>query len=622
MCGIVGIWNLNKIPLDKTELNQFTDSLAHRGPDGRGIYVDEKASLGFGHRRLSILDISENGHQPMSYANGLYHITFNGEIYNFLELREELKGYGYSFVTDTDTEVILAAYDKWGADCQARFNGMWAFAIWNSADKELFISRDRFGVKPLFYFYDGKRFIFASELKAFFNLNNFNAEINYENFTRNIINPNALQGTEESLLTGIKELPAGRCLTLKPGYSPVVNQWWAIYKNIEDNLNSYAEQTLKFKEIFLDACRIRMRSDVPIGTSLSGGLDSSSVLCSIKHIVSGSGNNLRQANDWQKAFIAVYPGTVQDEKKYAEMVIRYTGAKPVFVDVKEDDVISNISAAMYAAEDVYDVHIGPWLIYRSQRQNGVKVSLDGHGGDELLAGYIKTNDSFSSVNMSEAILSVMPTFVLKKLFHYIYSHNSGNMQPIVNRMKWFKFIPAPLRKEFNPEEEKFLEGKDSLFNTLYRQMYFDTLPAILRNFDRCSMAHGVEVRCPFLDWRLVSYAFSLPPESKMNRNYNKLILRDSMRDILPDKIRTRKKKLGFSNPNFEWIKGKLKPFILDNVNSADFLQSDIWHGNLIRDVVETEYRKGDKCDFHVINNVWGNICAIQMQRVFKKNVNR
>src|SRR5215831_4039299 len=167
MCGIVGMWNLDGGPIDQLVLERFTDALAHRGPDGRGTYVDPQGSLGLGHRRLAILDLSPAGHQPMSYANGRYWITYNGEIYNFLELRKELQGLGYRFVSDSDTEVILAAYVQWGADCQLKFNGMWGFAIWDKQERELFLSRDRFGVKPLHYFYDGRCFAFASEMKAF-----------------------------------------------------------------------------------------------------------------------------------------------------------------------------------------------------------------------------------------------------------------------------------------------------------------------------------------------------------------------------------------------------------------------------------------------------------------------
>ena len=167
MCGIVGFWNLDRAPVDQTMLDRFTDTLAHRGPDGRGTFIDSQVSLGLGHRRLAILDISEAAKQPMSYAQERYWITYNGEIYNFLEIRKELIAYGYTFRSESDTEVILAAYDRWGEDCQFRFNGMWAFAIWDSHERKLFISRDRFGVKPLHYYYDGKHFAFASEMKAF-----------------------------------------------------------------------------------------------------------------------------------------------------------------------------------------------------------------------------------------------------------------------------------------------------------------------------------------------------------------------------------------------------------------------------------------------------------------------
>jgi asparagine synthase (glutamine-hydrolysing) len=214
MCGITGFWNLDGRSVSRMELERFTDSLAHRGPDGNGFYIDTDAKLGLGHRRLAIIDTSDAGRQPMPYAGGRYWISFNGEIYNFIELRSELEQHGYSFSTESDTEIVIAAFDKWGIDCQLRFNGMWAFAIWDRQERKLFLSRDRFGVKPLLYFYGGRRFAFASEMKAFLALDGFIAGFDPEMVAAALIDSKAVEGTERSLLCNLKRLLGGHCLII------------------------------------------------------------------------------------------------------------------------------------------------------------------------------------------------------------------------------------------------------------------------------------------------------------------------------------------------------------------------------------------------------------------------
>lgn len=253
MCGIVGLWQRNHEPVLQDGLRRFTDSLSHRGPDGSGFYIDPEANLGFGHRRLAIIDISEAGRQPMSYAGGRYWITYNGEIYNFLELRDELRGYGYSFATESDTEVILAAYDKWGADCQPRFNGMWAFAIWDRQERRLFLSRDRFGVKPLMYFYDGQRFAFASEMKAFLALEWFQVEFEPGMVAAALTDHQLVEGTERTLLRGLKRLLGGYCLTLEQDGDLSIRRWWNTLDHLEPAPASYSEQAERYRELFLDA---------------------------------------------------------------------------------------------------------------------------------------------------------------------------------------------------------------------------------------------------------------------------------------------------------------------------------------------------------------------------------
>ncbi|MCP4154099.1 MAG: asparagine synthase (glutamine-hydrolyzing), partial [bacterium] len=388
MCGIVGTWNIDGKPLEKRELDMFTDSLAHRGPDGRGTYIDEDAQLGLGHRRLSILDLSDTGKQPMSFASEGYWITFNGEIYNFLELREELKGLGYEFKTESDTEVVLAAYDKWREDCQYKFNGMWAMAIWDRKERTLFLSRDRFGIKPLHYYYDGRLFAFASEMKAFLHHPRIKVETDSAVLKRAIRFPAKIEGTEECLLKGIKRLRGGYCLTLKEKETPRPQRWWNTLQHLETAPFRYSKQVERFRELFFDAVNIRMRSDVPIGTALSGGLDSSAVLCTMAKIRENNKAPERQNPDWQKAFVAQHPDYNYDESQYAASVIEKINGTGIYKTIEPYEAIDEIPAIIGQLEEIYyEILVTSWEIYKTMRQTGIYVTLDGDGGDELLAGY-------------------------------------------------------------------------------------------------------------------------------------------------------------------------------------------------------------------------------------------
>ena len=276
MCGIAGIWDFFA-PIQAETLDRFTDSLAHRGPDGRGTFID--GGLGLGHRRLSILDLSPAGANPMAYGmNGpRYQITYNGEVYNFLEIRAELMAKGYRFKSDTDTEVVVAAYAAWGPACLTRFNGMWAFAIWDSEEQKLFLARDRFGVKPLYVHTVPGRIAFASEIKAFLELDGFIPDMNRDIAAKMAVAAPDCEGAEiETIMAGVKRLPPGHTLTIDRDGNAKLEQWWSSAEHLPSVPARYEEQVEAFREIFFDAVRIRLRSDVAVGTCLSGGVDSSS----------------------------------------------------------------------------------------------------------------------------------------------------------------------------------------------------------------------------------------------------------------------------------------------------------------------------------------------------------
>lgn len=631
MCGIAGLWSFSQPLTQELNIHGLTSALSHRGPDGKSVVNLESNTLQLGHTRLSILDLSSDGNQPMPYADGKFYITFNGEIYNFIELRQELESFGHNFRTDTDTEVILAAYAEWGEDCQFKFNGMWAFAIWDAIQQKLFLSRDRFGVKPLFYIFDGQNFIFASELKAFMALpTRYKPEFDYDMvalFTN-------LENTSSTLLKNVKNLNAGHSITLFRDQSPQIKQWWYTSDHLVPVPSRYSEQVEQYREIFWDACKIRMRSDVPVGTALSGGMDSSSVICAMAQIQNrnNSGVAQRQASDWGKAFVLDYVGTAHSERNYAQEVIDYVEAEPNFKEITLEEINpQDVVKSIFALEAIQEPGLGPWLIYRQMRSQGIVVSLDGHGGDEQLAGYhfycqpafrnalwrwhgvgsfadIQSvyKGLFGAKELPEGLVSTLPPSRLQlllsnlrlditKYFGSFLKSNQG-VYDLLRRIKHhIKGSSLPIHGRsgsINYLTQSPVKGFDCLNQALYEDFHYGTLPTILRNFDRLSMAHGVEIRAPFLDYRLVTYAFSLPSSTKMGNSFTKRILRDAMNGFMPESIRIRKSKIGFSSPMQAWIEKPLKTLILDSVHSQAFIESPIWDGVQIRDKITLAYETG------------------------------
>ncbi|HRJ75954.1 MAG TPA: asparagine synthase (glutamine-hydrolyzing), partial [Anaerolineales bacterium] len=439
MCGMAGIWNLNSQSINEAELHRFTDSLSHRGPDGNGFYIDTSSKLGLGHRRLAIIDTSDAGKQPMPFANQRYWITFNGEIYNFIEIKTDLEKIGFTFKTESDTEVILATYCQWGEDYQLKLNGMWAFAIWDSQEKSLFISRDRFGVKPLIYFYNETRFAFASEMKAFLALQSFNLEFDPAMLAQALTKQRLIEGDERCLKKSLNHLLGGHCLTLRYGEKPKIRRWWNMLNHLEQVSQTYKEQVNYFRELFLDACRIRMLSDVPIGTALSGGLDSSSILCGMNYICTNSHTTDRLATSWQKGFTLIYPNSKIDEKKYADEVIKDTNVTPYYSIGIADLYLKHYNEILFQYEEISDIHLGPWLIHKTQREQGVVVTLDGHGSDEALGGY----PWYITAAIKDSISSFSPVRTLQ-LISMMYGLGVINLNILYSKIKntWLLHPPA------------------------------------------------------------------------------------------------------------------------------------------------------------------------------------
>ncbi|HUK56421.1 MAG TPA: asparagine synthase (glutamine-hydrolyzing) [Nitrospiria bacterium] len=601
MCGIAGIYNVDNKPVSNEAIRKMTEVIRHRGPDGSGIYRD--GNVGLGHRRLSILDLSDNGVQPLTYGDGKYWIVFNGEIYNFLEIRRDLTAKGHRFRSETDTEVLVAAYAQWGADCLTKFNGMWAFAIYDRTERVLFLSRDRFGIKPLYYAFDGKCFLFGSEMKALLAFPDRGREVSGPNIRAELQDPFSLEGGEETLWKGIKRLEPGHSLIVKPTGVRKLN-WWSTRDHLRPVPSTLEEQAEEFRSLFLDAVRLRMRSDVPIATCLSGGLDSSSVACAMSKIFSESSVGLeRTPGDWQRAFVHIFPETPLDEKSYADEIARHAGIKPVYIETKPEEYLQSLEKVVYHSEDLYGGLLTPaYNVYKAAREHAVKVTLDGHGADEMMAGY----NHYVGYAMADA-------FRTRRLRRYLRLISMqlgmirGSQNPVIPAVLGSIYRSSPFLQRLYPKHvrnntvagrrrEGESEHPTPFHETLRRNLYFDfhktILPAILRNFDRMSMAHGVEVRMPFMDWRLVTYVFSLPSESLIGRGHAKLILKWAMGGILPESIRWRKRKIGFNAPMVDLFRGPLRSWIEDMISSEDFLHSEFFEGTKIRSEFQRKSKQG------------------------------
>lgn len=597
LCGITGIWNLDGRPVGQPDIDRFTDSLAHRGPDGRGTWRDASGSVALGHRRLAILDLSASGHQPMSYADGRLWITFNGEIYNFVELRRELEALGHRFRSESDTETILAAYAEWGSTMLLRFNGMWAFAIFDTRERQLFLARDRFGVKPLLFRRSATRFAFASELKAFGHLEGYSPSIDQESAAVSLRTSFDLEASRRTLFSGVERLQPGHFAVVREDGVSLV-RWWNTLDHLVEAPLRLEDQAEVFRGLFDDSVRLRMRSDVAIGTCLSGGFDSSAVVCTLAD-VGRRGQTSRQARDWHRAFVATFPGALNDEREKAECVVAHAGLRCHWLPIMDSDALPDLERVLFDFDDVYRaLPTAPWMIYRELRRGRVFVSLDGHGGDELMAGYPPYDWLFfrdappvlahparnwrllrdygqiiealtpgmgAAAKHAEglrALLRVHPSFApLRGLRRRLLSVRSRKAPAAP--VAFLKPVAPPPGDDFRlvSDGDRLPPNWSHVNRSLYRMFHGSILPTILRNFDRLSMAHGVEIRMPFMDWRLVTFLFSLPAESKTAHGYTKRVAREAMKGRMPEAIRTSRSKVGFHSPLPEWLNGPLQPWV-------------------------------------------------------------
>lgn len=592
MCGITGILSKNNELVSAERLKRMTDVLAHRGPDGEGIWLNEKAQVAFGHRRLSIIDLSEAASQPLHYLSR-YTITYNGEIYNYLELRDVLIKKGYRFRSQSDTEVILAAYDCWKDECVQHFDGMFAFAIWDEQEQQLFAARDRFGEKPFYYFFDGQQFLFASEFKALWAAGVIKAwnhmmllSFLANGHTQNILNPS---------LTFYKDvycIPPAHTATFNLHHQELnVVPYWDLDKQSSITI-SETDAIEKFKELFSKSVQRRLRSDVTVGTSLSGGLDSSSIVATI--------NNFQ--NQQSKTFTASFPGFEKDEQQYAKRVVQQFNLEQFTVEPTAENFITDFQRLCYHQEQPFSSSsvYAQYKVMELAKQNNVTVLLDGQGADETLSGYTKyihwylqeqvAKFKFGFANSERALFEQNNLPFQWGVANYLAAWMPlvANAQLEAKERKQILHHPHVSRQYAHAHYDKYYSIFKPPVSRLNDILYFNTmqqgLGELLHYADRNSMAHGREVRLPFLSHELVEFIFTLPSTLKMQEGFTKYILRKTMNSVLPDEIVWRKDKVGYEPPQKQWMENKQlqelimesrKKLIVEKILNADVLQKPI-----------------------------------------------
>jgi asparagine synthase (glutamine-hydrolyzing) len=525
----------------------MTDALAHRGPDGEAFWMNSKQTAGFGHRRLAIIDLSSAAAQPMHYA-GRYTIVYNGEIYNYIEIKASLLQKGYAFHSQSDTEVILAAYDCYKQDCLQLFDGMFAFAIWDEQQQELFAARDRLGEKPFYYFIDDGQLVFASEMKALWAAGvdrQVNEEMLYNYLTLGYtLNP---AHPQQTFYTGIHKLPAGTYLLYRP-HQLTIYQYRQIHT--APIARSDQEAVEQFNSLFQTAIKRRLRSDVPLGTSLSGGLDSSTVLA---HIQQPS----------CKTFSAVFPGFKNDESGAIRTVAAYMGVPNIQVQPDAESLVAGFDKLCYHQEEPFQSAsiAAQFYVYQTARMHGVPVLLDGQGADEILAGYRKYYHWY---------WQQLYTSDKKALYKELQAaRKMGITEPWGWQNKLAATFPGlaawyakqraghrHIARDFQQHHGKSfyrLPLTNDLNSVLYYNTFENGLEDLLRYADRNAMAHGVEVRLPFLYYELVTFIFSLPAHFKIRKGYTKWLLRETMKNRLPHSIVWQTRKIGFEPPQQQWM---------------------------------------------------------------------
>jgi asparagine synthase (glutamine-hydrolysing) len=567
MCGIVGVLSLDGMA-DSSVVERMSRALWHRGPDAHGTHMAGRVGLGF--RRLSILDLTPTGDQPMPSEDGRHVIVFNGEIFNYVELRRELQALGHRFRSTGDTEVLLHAYQQWGRDCLHRLNGMWAFLIHDTRTGTIFGSRDRFGIKPLYRCRTTGQVLLASEIKAIRASGVYDRGPNWSSVSRLLLDGrmDKVESSDATFYTDIEQVPAGSAFELRENGAMTQWRYWSL-----DGLPAAVipDPPRRFRELFEDAVRLRMRSDVPVGVSLSGGLDSTSIISVMANTRATSGGSAPGASLQAFSFMSAE----FDEEPYIRETIGRTNAEHYRVEVDPLGLWENLARFLWFQDEPVHSLTGMigYEVYGLARANGVKVVLCGQGADEVLAGY----PSY----FADYWRGLVRAGRLHRLWREIdaYGRVHGQRRASLLRRTMRQFCGLQLRRV--PSYRARADGKrlsalrenawftadvaggyagttddaaESLEASLRSSVERSPLPLYLRVEDRNSMAHSVEARLPFLDYRLVSLAVQLGADWKLRGPWTKYLLREAMRGAMPESVRTRADKMGFPAPAARWFR--------------------------------------------------------------------
>ncbi len=609
MCGIVGVVAANGGAVDRATLQLMNDRLAHRGPDGEGFLfatrsagrfdhtlvrraeadTDAPARVGLGHRRLAILDLSDRGLQPMATDDGLVWIVFNGEIYNHAALRSELESRGHGFRSRTDTEVLLHAYVEWGDECLARLEGMYAFAIWDAAQGRLFCARDRLGIKPFYYAKPDGYFIFGSEIKALTVFPRCEIAPDDEAVVGFLVHANCDYG-DRTVFRNIRALPAAHFMWVDAATADVsIQRYWS-----PGTARPHARRDEEHVEELRASLRSTMRkhliSDVRAGSCLSGGLDSSTVVGVMGRLQREDPSVTTALGDRLFTFTSCYDNKAFDERDYALGVARAVGATPHLVFPSPEDFWSDFQRLAWHQDMPFGAlsYYAQWRVMRAAKEAGVKVLLDGQGGDEVFGGYAKFRYAYiASLLRSRRFGRAAGEFVgmLRQGDRYVLDLRNG-----------YRYLPAAVRGALNVDSalRRILIAdwktaaadestpatrwwrharapRDGSPLTLLQRIQIDdivvdTLPQLLRMEDRSSMAFSLEARVPLLDHKVVQLGLGLPDHLKVNRGWSKFAVRQAMNGLLPNWIRLRKTKLGFAAPDRFWLAHDLRQHITDLLN--------------------------------------------------------
>ena len=599
MCGICGILDIEG-EITEGPIRKMNEIMKHRGPDDDGILTDGR--VGLGHVRLSIIDLTEMGHQPMANDDGTMWIVYNGEIYNYVELREELVKKGFVFRSEGDTEVLLRAYECWGEKCLQKLNGMFSFVIYDKKKKMLFGARDRFGIKPFHYYHDGSRFLFASEIKSILSAGIEplpDHEIIYDYLVYQV-----MDHREQTFFKGITKLLPGHFMKVRlKDVNIEIERWWELKIGYE---KSAPEEVIKgFYDRFEDSVRLRLRSDVPVGSCLSGGLDSSSVVSTMVRLLGKSEN----VKTFSSVYSVDFPG---NEKKYIRKLVKRFGVSGFETEPTADDIIEDLEKLIYYQEEPFNglSPLAQWEVMKLAREKGMKVLLDGQGSDEILAGYL----FYFGFYFSHLLKRLRMSKLCGEMSSYKKLHGSGKYPR--DQMRYM-FIPGFIKEWSKKRKAYYLDGnfmkkhrgshhfsanlKVRSLRSALRNSVMYGLVKLLRFEDRCSMAHSIETRVPFLDHRLVEFVFGLSDDMKIRDGRTKFVLREAMKKDLPRSIYERHDKVGFAAPEDIWLKNdRILEYVTGILTSKRTASRGIFDGEGIKRLLGN-YRKGDSS---VVNIIW------------------